>query len=387
MGPSLVLSALTLNMADWDRDDASLDTSNDEDDDESNPRSARASARWSRATTTGARATAAATTSTTGAFGSPPPVVPSPIASAAPATSNVPYAAGYSRSGYDAEASFNPRYTSAPPALQHAPFRSPYEFSPPAFDCGVTANSRLGKAADEEEDERKPAARPPSEVAEAVAAAHRALIRGAFDDSPEEESPPLETLPAGPDQYLNPTLSFGDDEEVLRNEGNYVIDGLGIVSDPNASMEGYAARVPTYAPPFALVFKIGSSSKGDLTHGLHPAGEAPAGARATPRRNLDEFRRVASAQELALSSTDRAKTATATWYDRFNELIDYAEVHGDCNVPQKYAANPQLGIVSVHLHQVYISCSECSSQFSLCTSGLTSSAWRRSSWTKASARA
>jgi Helicase associated domain len=337
-------------MADWERDDASLDTSNDEDYEETNPRSTRESARWSRGTTTGARATT--TAAAAGAFGSPPPVVPSPVASAAPATSNVQYAAGFSRSGFDLEASFNPRYASAPAALQRAPFRSPYEFSPSPFAHAEAASSRPSNEADEEEDGRKPAARPPSEVSAAVAAAHRALIRGAFDEASEEESPPLETLPAGPDQYINPSLSFGDDEEVLRSEGNYVIDGLGIVSDPNVSMEGYAARVPTYAPP--LVFKIGSSSKGAPTHGLHPAVAAPAGARAAQKRNLDEFRRVASTQELALSITDRAKAAVATWYDRFNELIDYAEVHGDCNVPQKYAANPQLGIVSVHLFEVYV---------------------------------
>jgi len=34
---------------------------------------------------------------------------------------------------------------------------------------------------------------------------------------------------------------------------------------------------------------------------------------------------------------------TATWMDRFAELKEYKEAHGDCNVPQKYADNPSLG--------------------------------------------
>mmetsp|Transcript_28004 Transcript_28004/g.42124 ORF Transcript_28004/g.42124 Transcript_28004/m.42124 type:complete len:431 (-) Transcript_28004:1341-2633(-) len=34
---------------------------------------------------------------------------------------------------------------------------------------------------------------------------------------------------------------------------------------------------------------------------------------------------------------------TATWMDRFKELKEYKEKHGDCNVPQKYGDNPSLG--------------------------------------------
>ena len=32
------------------------------------------------------------------------------------------------------------------------------------------------------------------------------------------------------------------------------------------------------------------------------------------------------------------------WNQRFNQLKEYKEKHGDCDVPQRYKANPQLGM-------------------------------------------
>mmetsp|Transcript_19236 Transcript_19236/g.39210 ORF Transcript_19236/g.39210 Transcript_19236/m.39210 type:complete len:106 (-) Transcript_19236:256-573(-) len=34
---------------------------------------------------------------------------------------------------------------------------------------------------------------------------------------------------------------------------------------------------------------------------------------------------------------------TCTWMERFLELKEFKEHHGNCNVPQKYKANPSLG--------------------------------------------
>lgn len=50
--------------------------------------------------------------------------------------------------------------------------------------------------------------------------------------------------------------------------------------------------------------------------------------------------------ELDNAQTPRAKGALETWYQRFNELMAYKSQHGDCNVPQKYQHNKQLGVVS-----------------------------------------
>jgi hypothetical protein len=56
--------------------------------------------------------------------------------------------------------------------------------------------------------------------------------------------------------------------------------------------------------------------------------------------------RAPSDEELRESQTPRSKLALKSWYDRFNELIEYMALHGDCNVPQKYEENPKLGVVS-----------------------------------------
>ena len=33
----------------------------------------------------------------------------------------------------------------------------------------------------------------------------------------------------------------------------------------------------------------------------------------------------------------------ALWKKRYDQLVDYQAEHGDCNVPQRFAANPELG--------------------------------------------
>ena len=62
-------------------------------------------------------------------------------------------------------------------------------------------------------------------------------------------------------------------------------------------------------------------------------------------RSIVYHRRQASASEIESAETDRAKSAIHVWYKRFNELIEYCETYGDCNVPQKHPPNAQLGIV------------------------------------------
>ena len=41
------------------------------------------------------------------------------------------------------------------------------------------------------------------------------------------------------------------------------------------------------------------------------------------------------------------------WWARFEELEEYKQEHGDCNVPQKYKANPQLATWVQNQRQVY----------------------------------
>jgi len=35
---------------------------------------------------------------------------------------------------------------------------------------------------------------------------------------------------------------------------------------------------------------------------------------------------------------------SSAWNERFNELLEYKKIHGDCLVPQRYPQNPQLGV-------------------------------------------
>lgn len=49
-------------------------------------------------------------------------------------------------------------------------------------------------------------------------------------------------------------------------------------------------------------------------------------------------------QELQEAKTPRAKAALNVWYDRLTDLVEYKAHNGDTNVPQKYDANPALGI-------------------------------------------
>lgn len=50
-----------------------------------------------------------------------------------------------------------------------------------------------------------------------------------------------------------------------------------------------------------------------------------------------------SKEEIAESSNPRAREALETWYKRLGDLYVYKQVHGHCNVPQKYNPNPSLG--------------------------------------------
>jgi len=42
--------------------------------------------------------------------------------------------------------------------------------------------------------------------------------------------------------------------------------------------------------------------------------------------------------------SDRKQMQSQAWYERFRELREYKDQHGNCMVPQKYEPNPSLGI-------------------------------------------
>lgn len=84
-----------------------------------------------------------------------------------------------------------------------------------------------------------------------------------------------------------------------------------------------------------------------LEAAARPPAPPESARRRIPRASGDGVqRRGPSDVELAEAPTPRARRAVETWYQRFNELIEYREKYGNCNVPQKYEPNAQLGIVS-----------------------------------------
>lgn len=212
------------------------------------------------------------------------------------------------------------------------------------------------KTEESEDDDKKPAARRTEESDDEKPPNHtrHSLSKDPFH---EHESAP-EFSPD--DQFINPSLSFVDEEDLRTHGGNFSLAGWSAAHDLALQQQqhtGYGARAPLYAPP--LTYTLGDRvPAAALLYPPPPAPESPplrvgSAARVATRRSTAPLRqggalrrRKATVAELTAAGTDRARAAVMTWYDRFNDLVEYSEMYGNCNVPQKYPPNPQLGIVS-----------------------------------------
>jgi hypothetical protein len=232
------------------------------------------------------------------------------------------------------------------------------------------------------------------------------------------------------ERFIDPTFSFGEEYEAREfDDAQSIIPNVWESSehhDPtfNANRRRHftpphADFTAPYRPPYAvaapqaIAFRIGDnnpdfdtipsideihevvgsvvaatktrkviSSRTALPIAMHQSIRPPARGHVLRRRE-------ASAHEIESAETDRARSAIHVWYKRFNELIDYCETYGDCNVPQKYTPNAQLGIVSMPSKVTSIildikgtnisPLTFCRGISSNIVSGLTSSGWKRSS--------
>ena len=100
------------------------------------------------------------------------------------------------------------------------------------------------------------------------------------------------------------------------------------------------------APP---PIKTGSTGSNFVQAQLPYASGPPIASYSLPNQtrsgeSTSQLRCSPTAQELYEAKTPRAREALDTWYSRLQELIKYKIQHGDCNVPQKYPPNPQLGV-------------------------------------------
>jgi hypothetical protein len=72
---------------------------------------------------------------------------------------------------------------------------------------------------------------------------------------------------------------------------------------------------------------------------LKQAGQLPSG-RSKPRPTLSDFR-IEQLESLGFSW--KVAAPAVGWEHRFEELLEYRRLHGDCNVPQAWPDNRQLG--------------------------------------------
>ncbi|CAB9514981.1 helicase [Seminavis robusta] len=79
-----------------------------------------------------------------------------------------------------------------------------------------------------------------------------------------------------------------------------------------------------------------------VAYGSPVAGTRPRTATGEDTREVPS--RGPTDDELEEARTERARNALHTWYHRLNDLRQYRLDQGDCNVPQKYEGNRELGI-------------------------------------------
>ena len=267
---------------------------------------------------------------------------------------------------------------------------------------GVSGSSAIGMEETHKEDdcdERKPAALSspregddqkstyPVTTQDELISPHR-KSHSISSDPFHSSSTHLEQPLASNERFIDPTFSFGEEYEAREfDEAQSIIPHVWESlehHDPKFNVlrrrhftPPHADFAAPYRPPYAMAapnaiaFRIGdhnpdfdtipstdeiqevigsviaktktrkmTSNRTPLPITMHQSIRPPA-------RGLVLRRREASAHEIESADTDRARSAIHVWYKRFNELIDYCETYGDCNVPQKYTPNAQLGIVRI----------------------------------------
>jgi hypothetical protein len=95
-----------------------------------------------------------------------------------------------------------------------------------------------------------------------------------------------------------------------------------------------------------------SSGGGSGDGGCKPRGSPPSkrsatsvcpGSSSQSDQRTTQDRPSPTEEELREAKTSREMADLTNWYLRLNELIEYKNEHGDCDVPQKYSPNAALG--------------------------------------------
>lgn len=66
--------------------------------------------------------------------------------------------------------------------------------------------------------------------------------------------------------------------------------------------------------------------------------------RVNARRNKKVNKAKMKSRRIENAADEKMELDILRWYERYQELCQYKEEHGDCLVPQHYESNPQLGM-------------------------------------------
>jgi len=138
------------------------------------------------------------------------------------------------------------------------------------------------------------------------------------------DRPPITTNPAHTHTGLTSDVATEDDEEDRK---------LAATTDGDEADSKPAAAKEDDGKPAALgaaLDAVASVAVSFETRGGERTGESP---------QLEP-----GIIELEACNNERARDALSVWYQRLSELVDFKKANGHIHVPQKYEANPPLGI-------------------------------------------
>jgi hypothetical protein len=200
---------------------------------------------------------------------------------------------------------------------------------------------------DEEEEDRKPAARVISKETWGVSQEEEEMD----SDNDEEDRKPAAAsiayesfLRAGVPGRLSMNSPLPVQEETWPSAADPTSASIPWSLDrqgqpmPSLSASAFAAVPYSASSPLAA----SSSLRAEASAPASPNATMAASAAAN-QPEVRVLRMYPTDQEIAEASTERTRRAIDKWYLRYRELLEYKQEHGNCNVPQKYSKNKSLG--------------------------------------------
>jgi len=168
--------------------------------------------------------------------------------------------------------------------------------------------------------------------------------------SPELEAEEAELEQPNEDQASNASVdrsfSKGDDNYDQNKVGERVNEGeeIGLFTD-DYSYENRESFVDTdddsYIPESSSSDDDNEEEEGCEEIGSSSDSEDNSGTR--KRKAIDDSGDLEAAAGHQQCMEEKDSVNDSKWTERYNELVQYKDWHGDCNVPQRFKDNPKLG--------------------------------------------